>query len=118
MRRRLLSDKGNNFIAGNALALYGEKIIVNLLNQSNVECYLSTYKRASAFSKVYEMMPDFWEFQCNRIKDYADGKHDSKARYLIADKMSSQGVGYIELDYGNPEMPEVDFRRIKEEACV
>ena len=104
-----MSDKRNNFIAGNALALYGEKIIVSLLNQSNVECYLSTYKRASAFSKVYEMMPDFWEFQCNRIKDYADGKHDSKARYLIADKMSSQGVGYIELDYGNPEMPEVDI---------
>ena len=23
--------------------------------------------------------------------------------------MSSQGVGYIELDYGNPEMPEVDI---------
>lgn len=109
-----MSDKRNNFIAGNALALYGEKIIVSLLNQSNEECYLSTYKRASAFSKVYEMMPDFWEFQCNRIKDYADGKHDSKARYLIADKMSSQGVGYIELDYGNPEMPEVDIAILEE----
>lgn len=47
MRGRLLSDKRNNFIAGNALALYGEKIIVSLLNQSNEECYLSTYKRAS-----------------------------------------------------------------------
>jgi hypothetical protein len=74
-----------------------------------VECYLSTYKRASAFSKVYEMMPDFWEYQCNSIKNYADGKQDNKARYLIADKMSLQGVGYIELDYGNPEMPEVDI---------
>lgn len=109
MRRRLLSDKRNDFIAGNNLALYGEKIIVSLLNQSNVECYLSTYKRASAFSKVYEMMPDFWEYQCNSIKNYADGKQDNKARYLIADKMSLQGVGYIELDYGNPEMPEVDI---------
>ncbi len=29
-------------------------------------------------------------------------KKDNKARYLIADKMSLQGVGYIELDYGNP----------------
>ena len=109
-----MSDKRNDFIAGNDLALYGEKIIVSPLNQSNVECYLSTYKRASAFSKVYEMMPDFWEHQCNRIKDYADGKQDNKARYLIADKMSLQGVGYIELDYGNPEMPEVDIAILEE----
>lgn len=109
-----MSDKRNNFIAGNDLALYGEKIVVSPLNQSNVECYLSTYKRASAFSKVYEMMPDFWKFQCNRIKDYADGKQDSKARYLIADKMSSQGVGYIELDYGDSEMPEVDIAILEE----
>lgn len=114
MRRRLLSDKRNDFIAGNDLALYGEKMIVSMLNQSNVKCYLSTYKRASAFSKVYEMMPDFWEHQCNRIKDYADGKQDNKARYLIADKMSLQGVGYIELDYANPEMPEVDIAIPKE----
>lgn len=94
--------------------LYGEKIIVRLLNQSNVECYLSTYKRASAFSKVYEMMPDFWEHQRNCIKDYADGKQDSKARYLITDKMSSQGAEYIELNYGNPEMPEVDIAILEE----
>ena len=109
-----MSDKRNDFIADNDLALYGEKIIVSLLNQSNVDCYLSTYKRASAFSKVYEMMPDFWEHQCNCIKDYADGKQDNKARYLIADKMSSQGVGYIELDYGNTEMPEVDIAILEE----
>lgn len=109
-----MSDKRNGFIAGNNLALYGEKIIVSLLNQSNVECYLSTYKRASTFSKVYAMMPDFWEYQCNRIKDYAAGKQDNKTRYLIADKMSSQGVGYIELDYGNPEMPEVDIAILEE----
>lgn len=83
MRRRLLGEKRNDFIAGNDFALYGEKIIVSLLNQSNVECYFSTYKRASAFSKVYEMMSDFWEYQCNRIKDYADGKQDSKARYCF-----------------------------------
>ena len=114
MGRRFLSDKRNDFIASNNLGLYGEKIIVSLLNQSNVECYLSTYKRASAFSKVYEMMPDFWEYQCNRIKDYADGKQDNKARYLIADKVSLQGVGYIELDYGNLEMPEVDIAILEE----
>lgn len=114
MRRRLLSDKRNEFIAGNNLALYGEKIIVSRLNQSNVECYLSTYKSASAFSKVYEMMPDFWEHQCSCIKGYADGKQENKARYLITDKMTSQGVGYIELDYGNPEMPEVDIAILEE----
>jgi len=51
MRRRPLSDKRNDLIAGNDIALYGEKIIVSPLKQSNVECYLSTYKRASAFSK-------------------------------------------------------------------
>lgn len=98
----------------NELVLYGAKVTISHLNHSNVNRYLSTYKRASAFSKVYEMMPDFWEHQCNRIKDYADGKQDNKARYLIADKISSQGVGYIELDYGNPEMPEVDIAILEE----
>ncbi|MDE7321742.1 MAG: GNAT family N-acetyltransferase [Lachnospiraceae bacterium] len=102
-----MSDKRNDFIADNDLALYGEKIIVSLLNQSNVECYLSTYKSASDFSKVYEMMPDFWEQPSRHIKDYADGKQESKARYLIVEKVSLQGVGYIELDYSNLEMPEV-----------
>lgn len=109
-----MSDKRNDFIAGNDLALYGEKIIVSLLNQSNVECYLSTYKRASAFSKVYEMMPDFWEHPCGCIKDYADGKRDSKARYLITEKVSLRGVGFIELDYSNVEMPEVDIAILDE----
>lgn len=109
-----MSDKRNDFIADNGFVLYGEKIIVSLLNQSNVECYLSTYKRASAFSKVYEMMPDFWEQPCGRIKDYADGKRDSKARYLIAGKVSLQGVGFIELDYSNAEMPEVDIAVLEE----
>lgn len=109
-----MSDKRNDFIAGNDLVLYGEKIIVSLLNQSNVECYLSTYKRASAFSKVYEMMPDFWEQPCRRIEDYADGRRDSKARYLIAEKVSLQGVGFIELDYSNWEMPEVDIAVLEE----
>lgn len=109
-----MSDKRNDFIADNEFALYGEKIIVSLLNQSNVECYLSTYKRASAFSKVYEMMPDFWEQPHRRIEDYADGKRDGKARYLIAEKVSLQGVGFIELDYSNLEMPEVDIAVLEE----
>ena len=109
-----MSDKRNDFIADNEFALYGEKIIVSLLNQSNVECYLSTYKRASAFSKVYEMMPDFWEHPCGCIKDYADGKRDSKARYLITEKVSLRGVGFIELDYSNVEMPEIDIAILDE----
>lgn len=109
-----MSDKRNDFIADNEFALYGEKIIVSLLNQSNVECYLSTYKRASAFSKVYEMMPDFWEYPCGCIKDYADGKRDSKARYLITEKVSLRGVGFIELDYSNVEMPEIDIAILDE----
>ncbi len=98
----------------NERVLYGTKVIISHLNHSNINCYLSTYKRASAFAKVYEMMPDFWEHQCNCIKDYADGKQESKARYLIADKTSLQGVGYIELDYGNPEMLEVDIAILEE----
>ena len=93
----------------NELVLYGTKVIISHLNHSNVKCYLSTYKSASAFSKVYEMMPDFWEHPCMRIKDYADGKRDSKARYLIVEKVSLQGIGFIELDYSNSEMPEVDI---------
>lgn len=55
------------------------------------------------------MMPDLWEHSFGCIKDYADGKWDSKARYLIAEKVSLQGVGFIELDYSNAEMPEVDI---------
>ena len=109
-----MSDKRNDFIADNEFALYGEKIIVSLLNQSNVECYLSTYKRASAFSKVYEMMPDFWEHSYRCIEDYADGKRDSKARYLITEKVSLRGVGFIELDYSNVEMPEIDIAILDE----
>ena len=93
----------------NELVLYGTKVIISHLNHSNVKCYLSTYKSASAFSKVYEMMPDFWEHPCMRIKDYADGKRNSKARYLIVEKVSLQGIGFIELDYSNSEMPEVDI---------
>ena len=109
-----MSDKRNDFIADNEFALYGEKIIVSLLNQSNVECYLSTYKRASAFSKVYEMMPDFWEYPCGSSNDYADGTRDSKARYLITEKVSLRGVGFIELDYSNVEMPEIDIAILDE----
>lgn len=75
---------------------------------------LSTYISASAFSKVYEMMPDFWEQPHRRIEDYADGKRDGKARYLIAEKVSLQGVGFIELDYSNLEMPEVDIAVLEE----
>lgn len=96
------------------LVLYGTKVILSHLNHSTVNCYLSTYKRASAFSKVYEMMPDFWEQPRRRIEDYADGKRDSKARYLIAEKVSLQGVGFIELDYSNSEMPEVDIAVLEE----
>ena len=75
---------------------------------------MSTYKSASAFSKVYDMMPDFWERLCGRIKDYADGKRDGKARYLIAEKVSLQRVGFIELDYSNAEMPKVDIAILEE----
>ena len=96
------------------LVLYGTKVILSHLNHSTVNCYLSTYKRASAFSKVYEMMPDFWEQPRRRIEDYADGKRDSKARYLITEKVSLRGVGFIELDYSNSEMPEVDIAVLEE----
>lgn len=88
--------------------------MISHLNHSTVNCYLSTYKSTSAFSKVYEIMPDFWEQPRRRIEDYADGKRDSKARYLIAEKVSLQGVGFIELDYSNAEMPEVDIAVLEE----
>lgn len=104
-----MSDKRNDFIAGNDIALNGEKIIVSPLNQSNVECYLSTYKIASAFSKVYEIVPDFWKTQRKRIEDYAAGEKGAKERYLITEKTSLQGCGYIELNYENPKMPDVEI---------
>lgn len=46
-----MSDKRNDFIAGNDLALYGEKIIVNLLNQSNVESICLHIKGRLLFQK-------------------------------------------------------------------
>ncbi len=109
-----MSDKRNDFIAGNDFALYGEKIIVSSLNQSNVECYLATYKRASAFSKVYEMMPDFWVTQRQWIEDYAAGEKNAKERYLITEKISLHGCGYIELNYENPKMPDVEIAVLEE----
>lgn len=60
------------------------------------------------------MMPDFWERPRRCIEKYADGEKDEKARYLIIEKSSSQGVGYIELDYANSKMPEVDIAILKE----
>lgn len=114
MRRRSLSDKGNDFIAGNDIALYGEKIIVSPLKQLNLECYLSTYKSASAFSKVYERMPDFWKTQRKWIEDYAAGEKGAKERYLITEKASLKGCGYIELNYDNQKMPEVDIAVLEE----
>ena len=98
----------------NELVLYGTKVTISHLSHSNVTCYLSTYKSASVFSKVYEMMPDFWERPSRCIGDYADGKRDSKLRYLIAEKVSLRGVGFIELDYSNSEMPEVDIAILEE----
>lgn len=103
-----MSNKRCNVIVNNVV-LYGEKVIVSSLNQSNIESYLSTYKSASAFSKVYEMMPDFWETQCKWIEDYAAGEKSSKDRYLIVEKTSLQGCGYIDLNCENLEMPEVDI---------
>lgn len=114
MRRRLLSGKRNDFIIGNDFVLYGEKVIVSPLNRKNMESYLSTYKRASAFSRVYEMMPGFWETQRQRIENYAAGESNGKERYLIAEKTSLQGCGYIELNYENPKIPDVDIAVLEE----
>lgn len=94
--------------------LYGEKVIVSSLNQLNVESYLSTYKKASAFSKAYEMMPDYWENRRKCIENYVVGETENKARYLIIEKISTESCGYIELDYNNPEMPEVDIAILEE----
>lgn len=110
----LWHDKGSDFIMNSKFMLYGEKVIVCPLNQSNVKSYLSVYKGASAFSEVYEMMPDLWENPRKCIENYVVGEKGSKARYLVAEKESSQGCGYIELDYDNPEMPEVDIAILEE----
>ena len=105
---------GSDYVLSNEFVLYGSKVVISHLNHSNVNGYLSTYKSASVFSKVYEMMPDFWEQLRRRIEDYANGKRDSKARYLLTEKVSLQGVGFIELDYSNLEMPEVDIAILEE----
>ncbi|MCM1537784.1 MAG: GNAT family N-acetyltransferase, partial [bacterium] len=109
-----MSDKRNDFIVDSDLVLYGEKIIVSLLNQSNIESYLSTYKRASAFAEIYENMPDFWETRRKQIEGYDAGEKGSKERYLIAEKTSLQGCGYIELNCESPKRPEVDIAIFEE----
>ena len=109
-----MSDKRNDVITGNDFALYGEKVIVSPLSQLNIESYLSTYKRASAFAEIYERMPDFWEKPRQWIEDYTTGERNNKERYLIAEKASLQGCGYIELNYDNPEMPDVDIAILEE----
>lgn len=60
------------------------------------------------------MMPDFWKQPCRRIEDYADGKRDSKARHLIAENVSLQRVDFIELDYSNLEILEVEIALLEE----
>ena len=94
--------------------IYGEKVIICPLNQTNVKSYQSIYKRASAFSEVYEMMPDFWENQRKCIENYVIGEKGNKARYLIIEKESSEGCGYIGLDYDNLTMPEVSIAILEE----
>lgn len=105
---------GSDFIINTEFVLYGKNVMVSHLNQSNVKSYLSVYKGASAFSKVYEMMPDFWETRRKWIENYAVGEKDGKARCLITERISLRGCGYIELDYSNPEMPEVDIAVLEE----
>lgn len=75
---------------------------------------MSAYKSASAFSKVYEMMPDFWETRRKWIEDYAAGEKSSRERYLMAERISLQGCGYIELNDENPKMPDVEIAVLEE----
>lgn len=94
--------------------LCGKRVVVCPLNQLNVKEYLSIYKKASIFSKAYEMMPDFWENRRECIEDYIAREKGNKERYLIAEKETLQGYGYMELDYSNPDRPEVDIAILEE----
>lgn len=94
--------------------LIGEKVMVCPLDQKNVKSYLSTYKRASTFAEIYEQMPDFWEKPRKSIEKDAAGQKDQKERYFIVEKDSAQGCGYIELDFENPERPEVSIAILEE----
>lgn len=97
----------------NDFVINGDKIILSPLDQSNMEMYLFVYKRASSFSKVYEMMPDFWEEQRRWIEEYVACKRNDIERFLIVEKKTLQGCGYINLDYECPEMPGVDIAILK-----
>ncbi|MCM1122112.1 MAG: hypothetical protein NC416_05980, partial [Eubacterium sp.] len=59
-------------------------------------------------------MPDFWEQQRQWIEDCVAGESNDKERYLIVEKISLQGCGYIELNCENPEMPDVDIAILEE----
>lgn len=95
-------------------ALYGKRVVVHPVNFQNVKNYLSVYKKASAFSKVYEMMPGFWVGARKSIENYVMGERGDRDRYLIVQKDSVVGCGFIELDYSNPDMPEVDIAILEE----
>ncbi len=92
----------------------GEKVILCPLERTNLRDYLSTYKVASPFSKVYGMMPDFWDMTSKNIQDYIVGEKHDRERYLIAGFRSLQSYGYIELDFSDPALPGVDIAVLRE----
>lgn len=96
------------------LVLYGEKVTIYSLNKENVKSYLSVYKKASAFSELYERMPDFWEYTCKEFQNDIVSEKSVVERYLIVDKEDLSEYGYIEMDYSNPEMPNVNIAILKE----
>lgn len=101
-------------IMDNDIILHGVKVVVYSLKQEDVESYLRIYKKASAFSEAYERMPDFWEHTYQSIKNEIFSEQGSKKRYLIAEKDFSQRYGYIELDYSDSAMPEVNIAMLEE----
>lgn len=91
------------------IPLYGEKILICPLKQSNVEKYLSTYREVSVFSAIYDKIPQLWDNMRKDIEAYAAGGRDGDIRYLVVEKESGQECGYIELDYSDQDMPQVNI---------
>ena len=84
--------------------LYGSKVNLCHLDSSNLDEYLTIYKRSSVFASAYETMPDLWRTQERAVKSHMD-----EERYLIVEKVSEIPCGIVEFHYIFEITPEINI---------
>lgn len=92
--------------------LRGKKVTVISLQQSNLESYLSVFKKASPFAEMYEKFDDLWDSARRDIEnDYIQA---NVKRFLIIENSLSESVGYINFTYYDLGQAEVDIAVVEE----